>query len=309
MSRWAGTWMDRAMAAACAIVIIVGAFAISGHSSAHGGKPKIHPGGVAPLPVTPSASATASRSSRATPSPSGTETAPPSSPAAPATGTPASHHTTATTTPTSVGTTTTSATPIPPGVLGSFSYATNGSEGTNIPGTQRTFPKTTTIKNTRSGCGVLSTWKPIAGHVQSQLLCPDGSSLKIKAYQTTITFFGLSSGENFTCSGDSFIYRPHAKAGQTWKYPCKSADATAHQTAHVIGYSTMSVGHTSVRALHVRVATTLRGSDRGSSTQDYWIWTKKPVLVKETGKVTATQQGVHYQSTYSLTLDSLTPRG
>jgi hypothetical protein len=90
-----------------------------------------------------------------------------------------------------------------------------------------------------------------------------------------------------------------------WKYKCKSPDAVASQQAHVIGYSRMSVGGKSVRVLHVTVNTTLTGSDAGTSTQDYWISTKTPVLVKETGKVEATQQSIHYTEVYSLTLASL----
>ena len=193
-------------------------------------------------------------------------------------------------------------------MLGAFTYSTTGYEQTSIPGTKRTFPSKTTITNTQHDCGVVSTWKPVPEHVQSQLLCPSGKALKVIAYQTTISFFGVSSGEDFACSGDSYIYKPGAAAGQVWNYQCKSADAVAKQTAHVIGYSTMTVGATAVRVLHISVATTLSGADNGKSTMDYWIATNKPVLLKETGSVQATQKGIDYQASYSLTLDSLTPK-
>jgi hypothetical protein len=197
---------------------------------------------------------------------------------------------------------------LPPGVLGTFSYQTTGSEGTTIPGTTRSYPSTTKITNTVHGCGVLSTWKPIPEHSQSQLLCPDGSSIKIKAYATTISFYGVTSGENFACSGASYIYQPGVKAGHVWRYSCKSSDAVAKQVATVIGYEKLTVGGTAVRTLHVKVATTVSGAESGTSTQEYWIDTTKPVLVKEFGKVSAKQQNVTYQSSYSLTLDSLTPK-
>jgi hypothetical protein len=197
----------------------------------------------------------------------------------------------------------------PPGVLGTFSYATTGYETTNIPGTRRTYPSTTKITNKLKGCGVQSTWKPVSEHVQKQLVCPaTGHALKIADYQTTISFYGVSSGEDFKCSGPSYIYQPNVAPGTVWKYRCKSSDATAQQTARVIGYQTISVGGTAVRTLHVHVDTKLRGSSSGTSSQDYWIATKKPVLVKETGTVAASQKNVRYSSTYSLALKSLSPK-
>jgi hypothetical protein len=213
--------------------------------------------------------------------------------------------TSATSTPRS---TSTSGSSVPPGVLGTFSYATTGGEQTNIPGTSRGFPKTTTITNKLEGCGVSSTWKPIPQHVQKQVLCPANDGLRVKSYETTISFYGVSSGENFRCSGPSYIYRDDVKAGDTWSFKCKSADATAVQHSEAVGFETIKVGGSTVRTLHVHVETKLQGQDAGSSSQDYWIWTKKPVLVKETGKVTADQQNVHYSSTCSLALKSLSPK-
>lgn len=205
-------------------------------------------------------------------------------------------------------TATDSAAAVPAGVLGTFTYATTGSEETNIPGTHRDFPKTTKIVNKLEGCGISSTWKPIAEHVQKQVLCPGGDGVKVKSYETTISFYGVTSGENFTCSGPSYIYREGVKAGDTWSFKCKSPDAVAAQTSRAVGFETVNVGGTSVRALHVHVETKLQGEDAGTSTQDYWIATKQPVLVKETGQVTAQQGNVHYSSTYSLALKSLSPK-
>ncbi|HVV77818.1 MAG TPA: hypothetical protein VHC43_17510 [Mycobacteriales bacterium] len=196
----------------------------------------------------------------------------------------------------------------PPGVLGTFTYATTGGEQTSIPGTSRSFPKTTTITNKLQGCGVASTWKPIPEHVQKQLLCPVSDGIKIKSYETTITFYGVSSGEDFKCSGPSYIDRRSLAPGDTWKFTCKSADATAVQKARVIGFEKIDVGSESVRTLHLHIVSSLTGSDSGTSTQDYWIDTQKPVMVKETGKVEAHQQNVTYTSTYSLALTSLSPK-
>jgi hypothetical protein len=197
---------------------------------------------------------------------------------------------------------------VPPGVLGTFTYATTGSEQTNIPGTHRDFPKKSEITNKLEGCGVSSTWKPVPQHVQKQVLCPASDGIKVSSYETSISFFGVTSGENFQCSGPSYIYREGVSAGDVRRFKCKAPDATAVQKSEAVGFQTINVDGTRVRTLHVHVETHLQGQDAGTSTQDYWIATKQPVLVKERGKVAATQQGVHYESTYSLTLTSLSPR-
>jgi hypothetical protein len=193
-------------------------------------------------------------------------------------------------------------------VLGTFSYATTGYETTNIPGTRRSYPSTTKITNKAHSCGVQSTWKPVSEHAQKQLVCPSGNALKIVEYQTTISFYGASSGEDFKCSGPSYIYQPKVAPGTVWKYRCKASDATASQSAKVIGYQTINVGGTAVRTLHVHVDTKLSGNSSGTSSEDYWIATSKPILVKETGAVAATQQNVRYNETYSLALKSLSPK-
>lgn len=307
MSRRAEVWWQVAIAAGCVIVIASGAFAISGHNSTHERQPATVP---VQIPSTSNTAPSTHPSRHSTPSPTTVVTVTPT----PVPTHVPTHSSAPVAAPSVVPSTTSSSASspataaIPPSALGTFSYATTGSEETNIPDTKRTFPKTTTITNTKEGCGVESTWKPVPEHVQSQLLCPSGDALKVKSYKTTISFFGVSSGEDFECSGDSFLYQPGAKAGQVWKYKCKSADAVASQVATVIGYDKMTVGGTTVRALDVRVQTTITGSDSGKSTQEYWIATNKPVLLEETGTVTATQQSIHYQETYSLTLSSLTAK-
>jgi hypothetical protein len=199
-------------------------------------------------------------------------------------------------------------TSIPPGVLGTFSYATTGYEQTSFPGTKRTYPSTTTFTNTAAGGCVKSTWQPVSEHTQSQVLCDDAKTIRISTDDQTIGFLGINSSENFTCGQDAFLYQPGVKAGHVWNYQCKSADGTATQAGHVIGYETVTVGGTSVRVLHVQLVTTVSGPEAGKSTQDYWIGTATPLLMKESGTVSATQKGIQYQETYSVTLDSLTPK-
>lgn len=320
MTDGTATWSTRLIGAGCTVVIVIGAFAISGHDSGGSSKPGGNAITGAPSPGTAGGPSKAPAPKPTASSP-GTPSAVPSqasSPVMPASPVPSQGEVAtsprASAVPSTAPRTTASpastpkATPIPAGVLGSFRYATTGSEETSIPGTKRTFPATTTITNKAAGCGVESTWAPIPQHVQSQELCPTGKSIYMADYKTTLSFYGISSGEDFKCGTDALIYQPGAKVGQVWNYRCKSSDATATEAGRVLGYSTMTVGGTSVRVLHVKVDVAVSGAESGSSTQEYWIETTKPVLVKETGSVKATQHNVQYQDSYSLTLDSLTPK-
>ncbi|HVW80965.1 MAG TPA: hypothetical protein VHB69_08520 [Mycobacteriales bacterium] len=329
MTEATDTWSKRLIPAGCAVVIVIGAIAIGEHGNGGSSTASRSPSGPLTPPVaaapTPSPSGTHARSS-AVPTPTETIRPPqttmpstgphltsvPVTPAAPVPAKPRSEATpAATATPTEQATTAPAASSraiaaatIPPSVLGKFRYATTGYEQTTIPGTKRSFPSTTTITNRRAGCGVQSTWKPNSQHVQTQELCPDGTTIYMASYGTTLSFFGVSAGESFKCGKSAVIYQPGVKAGHVWRYKCTSSDATASEVAHVIGYSTMSVGGAQVRVLHVRVGVTLSGAESGTSTQEYWIETAKPILVKEKGTVDASQQNVRYQEKYSLKLDS-----
>jgi hypothetical protein len=196
----------------------------------------------------------------------------------------------------------------PAGVIGTFRYSTSGYEQTNIPGTRRDYPATTRITNSHHGCGVVSTWKPDSQHTQRQYVCQSGSAVVLKWYASTISFFGYTGNEKFVCGRGAFVEQAGAPVGHTWSYRCKSADATASQSARIVGYETLQIGGKAVRTVHVHVRTTLSGSDSGSSTEDYWVATSEPLLVKQTGTVSASQQGVRYDEKYALRLDSLTPK-
>jgi hypothetical protein len=193
---------------------------------------------------------------------------------------------------------------------GSYSYATSGSEKTSFPGTSRNFPSTTSIKIAKAGGCATRTWRPIPQHKEVQTLCPKGSNtLLLKSDQQRISFYGVSTNQKLVCGSKAVVYSTQLRAGDTWKFVCKSAQTTAHQVAEAIGFGHLTVAGKSVRVLHVHVTTTVTGSESGTSTQDYWYAPSLGLLVKNTGKVNAKQGNVVYTENYSLQLDSTTPSG
>ena len=93
---------------------------------------------------------------------------------------------------------------------------------------------------------------------------------------------------------------------------CSSSDATANQTASVIGYEPITIAGTTVNTIHVHVDVALTGTSQGTSPADYWFTTDGSRLVKNTGSVDSTQSGpfgtVHYNEVYALQLVSLQPQ-
>jgi hypothetical protein len=194
--------------------------------------------------------------------------------------------------------------------FGSYSYTTSGNEKTSLPGTTRSFPATTHVKIAAGGCGLTSTWQPVPQHTEIETLCPEGSNaVRLASDEQKISFFGASTDQKLICGSKAIIYSTSLKAGDTWTFVCKSSDTHATQHAHAIGFSTIEVGGKSVRALHVHVDITVTGGDSGTSTEDYWYAPSLGTLVRNTGGVNATSGGIHYQSTYSLQLNSTTPTG
>jgi hypothetical protein len=105
---------------------------------------------------------------------------------------------------------------------GSYPYATTGTEQTNIPGTARHYPATTTVTNNRSGCGVNQTWTPISQHSETQHLCIVNNAVHLLSYRTTISFFGQTITQQFKCASNAFIYSPTLRPGHTWSFTCTS---------------------------------------------------------------------------------------
>jgi hypothetical protein len=192
--------------------------------------------------------------------------------------------------------------------LGNYSYATTGGEQTSIPGTGRTWPKTTTISVTKSGCGINQTWKPLSTHVETQQLCLIHNQVHLISYQTTLTFFGQTITQRFTCARNAYIYSPALKPGDRWSFTCTTQGAKVVQHLKAVGYQTFDVGGTKVRTLHISIPSNLGGGDSGTSQQDLWIAaTNRPMEIRDTSSIDAKQSGVAYKESRTLQLKHLQP--
>lgn len=193
----------------------------------------------------------------------------------------------------------------PPGV---YSYSTTGGEQVGVPGGDRSYPKTTTITVERTSCGVNEIWAPSTQHSETRQLCLHNGAVRLAGFSTSVSFFGVGSAEHYTCGSDATVYSPGMTLGHGTTFRCASADSSAVQTVTPIGFTHLTVGGTKVRTLHITVASALSGANQGSSTQQLWLTTDHSVLVRNTGRIDATQHGVSYHESYDLRLDDLTPK-
>jgi len=192
--------------------------------------------------------------------------------------------------------------------LGNYSYATSGGEGTSFPGTSRTFPKTTTVSIAKAGCGVDQTWKPLSSHVETEQLCVINNQIHLVSYSTTLSFFGQTITQKFTCASNSYIYSPTLKPGDTWAFTCKTKGSKVVQHLKAVGFSTIDVGGTGVRTLHISVSSKVSGSDSGSSHQDVWIaTTSRSLMIRNESNIHAKQGGVTYDEASTIELKHLQP--
>jgi hypothetical protein len=189
--------------------------------------------------------------------------------------------------------------------LGNYSYATTGGESTSFPGTARQFPKTTTVSLTKSGCGIQETWKPLATHVETEQLCLVNNQVHLVSYQTTLSFFGQTVTQKFTCAKNAYIYSPTLKPGDSWSFTCTSQGSKVVQHLKAVGFD---VGGTKVRTLHISVPSNVGGSANGTSQQDLWIAaTNRPHMIRNTAHIDARQGSFSYTENLTLQLKSLKP--
>lgn len=303
------------------LIALAGVIAVFAKGSDNNNSSSGNPGGGTTPIATPTGTGTASPlpSPTVTPSasPHATGSGQPAGSASPAVTPTATHgggHSTAPTTPASP-TTATSPTSngghqvtiqAPP--LGNYSYATTGGESTSFPGTGRTFPKTTTVSLTKSGCGIEETWKPLATHVESEQLCIINNQVHLISTQTTLSFFGQTITQKLTCAKNAYIYAPTVRPGDTWSFTCTGEGATVTQTLKAVRYQTFNVGGTNVKTVKITVGSAVKGGDSGTSKQTLWIAaTNRPQMIRNMSSIEAKQGSFSYKENATLQLKSLTP--
>ncbi len=187
--------------------------------------------------------------------------------------------------------------------IGSYSYATTGGEQTSFPGTARHYPATTTITIAKAGCGVDQTWTPIKQHSETEQLCIVNNQVHLASYSTTISYFGQTITQKFTCASNAFIYSPTLRPGHSWSFTCSGSGAKVTQHLTAVAFSTIAVGSAQIRTLHLTATSKISGAEGGTTREDYWIQTgSHPFVIRNTAQVTAKNGSITYSEAYSIQL-------
>jgi hypothetical protein len=215
----------------------------------------------------------------------------------------------------STGTPSTPATSAPvPSVLpapGVYVYATTGSDSIDVVGgVHHDYPGTTTITVTPRECGVVERWDVVAERWEERQHCVVGAGVAEPGRVNYDEFFNIGQKQTCVCTGDA---RPlEGAAGTTWTRTCHMDNRDDIYTGTVVGVEQLTVGETTVPALHVRV-TVDNGRRSDSQTSDSWYRLGTDLLLAQSTSNRTTNDTtfgvVHYTEDYELHLTSLVPLG
>ena len=215
---------------------------------------------------------------------------------------------------------TTSATTAPTPVLappqpGVYQYATSGHEHVDaLGGTTHDYPATTTITVTDEGCGVQQRWDVLQERWSSRQLCVTADGVVSGGYTDFHRFFGQDDRADWTCTPPYVLVPTRPEAGASWPGACTDGSGTAEATTiTVVGLEPVTVGGTTVPAVHIqRVEQDTGGDTTASTTTDSWLDVASGLLLKEQASSTSTTSSpigdVHYSEQYELTLTALQPQ-
>jgi hypothetical protein len=193
---------------------------------------------------------------------------------------------------------------------GVYVYATTGYETADagVSTARHDYPASTTVTVRYVPCGTSVRWDPTQDRWDDVTVCAGAGSSRVTAYKSYHRFFGQAQEHDYTCGGTSYFRPPVTRAGYRWTFDCTTGDAKAHTDAVFVGTETVN----GARALHVRYATTLTGSSRGTNPQEFWLAVDGPYVLRQTSRVDAdvdTPFGtIRYHEEYALRLTSRTPR-
>jgi hypothetical protein len=184
--------------------------------------------------------------------------------------------------------------------------------GRHLGGARHQYPATTTLTVVASGCGVTERWVAAVERWDETTAClsPDGTGASMVHFTGFHRFFGGDSTDDYACSGDPRPVRA-TSAGATWTTMCTGAEETVVHHGTVVGVEEIDAGGTSVRTIRVTDV-----EDDGDPTDhqviDTWYQEGTDLVVRRTSRIATSSSSpvglVHYDGSYQIDLQSLTPQ-
>ena len=193
---------------------------------------------------------------------------------------------------------------------GVYVYRTTGSDGVDaLGGAEHTYPATTTITVSASGCGVTKRWDVAVERWEEVSVCASEHGAVQTRFVSYHRFFGSGDTDDERCAGEP---RPAgAEPGATWTFTCTiENDSATPWEGRVIGSEPIDVGRTTVTTDHVMLVT-VDDPDGDDMRIDTWFAEGTDLVVREIGERHTTDPSpigdVHYREHYEIVLTSLEP--
>ena len=193
---------------------------------------------------------------------------------------------------------------------GVYVYTTSGEESVDaLGGDTHTYPERTVMTVTLTDCGFTMAWTPIAERTDVTRLCGAEGSMAEVGTTNSHTFFHIAQSEEFACDPGAWWLPPQGVV--SWTVTCRSTSTTTSRAARVVGTEPLTIGPTTVEAVHVRFDDTVSGSSTGTSNTDWWLDPVTGLPLRQhasTQTSNETQIGhVSFHETIDMAVTSLTP--
>jgi hypothetical protein len=197
----------------------------------------------------------------------------------------------------------------PPGV---YRYRTSGSEQLSIGGINRSYPATTEMVVTDTGCATIM-WDPLEQHTEGVVVCSTNQgALTMTTALSNEEIAGTHVVETYHCPTGAYFVPPHSSPGERWKATCHGMGQRVDFSGQVIGMSEVKAGGLEVPAIHTRLTLSFAGAEAGTDPTDYWVSTQDALILAERESVHVKEGSsplgsVFYSEHLELAIDSTAP--
>jgi len=197
------------------------------------------------------------------------------------------------------------------GLNGVYLYATKGSESISaLGGATHIYPAKTSITAIEVPCGIQLRWAALERRSTTWTFCSTAAGVELRISDERHAFFNQSDHAVYVCSGRLLIPNKPMQ-GETKPFTCRSNRNLEVGKSRVIGYGSIDVGGSRVRAIRVSTELTIRRRDSGTETIEWWLDSANALPLRiELRSRTSRKMfigRVQYHEDLSLRLLSLTP--
>jgi hypothetical protein len=196
---------------------------------------------------------------------------------------------------------------------GVYTYATKGQESvTALGGATHTYPATTTVSVTGSGCSQGARWDALEERYEQLALCAVGEGTQVVSFTTYHSFYGQSDKKTYACEPAARLRPESHQPGASASGACVASNAKAVVKTSVVGIENVRIGGVDVPAVKVHGDEVLTGATAGKRITDSWFALADNLLLRRIATVDADTESAigqtHYTESYDIQLTSTTPR-